>query len=121
MYPYIQKYGKFPIGHPEILTENIQNIENYFGIIYCRVLPPGKLYLPVLPYHSNGKFPLCATCANEHLLTNCNHSDEERCLESTWVSLELNAALIVGYKVVKVFEVWHWNVTEQYNSTTQGG
>ena len=123
LYPYVQKYGKFPIGHPEIITENFKSIDNYFGLIFCRILPPRKLYHPVLPYHANGKllFPLCASCANDQSHTKCNHSDEERCLEATWVSLELNAAVDVGYKVVKVFEVWHWSNTEQYNTTTQSG
>jgi hypothetical protein len=55
LYPYVQKYGQFPIGHPQIITENFRNVDNYFGLIYCRILPPRKLYHPVLPYHTNGK------------------------------------------------------------------
>ena len=33
LYPYIQKYGEFPIGHPEIITENFQSLDKYFGLI----------------------------------------------------------------------------------------
>lgn len=37
LYPYVCKYAVFPIRHPEILTENFQEIEAganpYFGII----------------------------------------------------------------------------------------
>ncbi len=55
LYPYIQKYGKFPIGHPERITENFEQVENYFGLVYCRIIPPRKLYHPVLPYHAKGK------------------------------------------------------------------
>ena len=68
LYPYVQKYGTFPIGHPEIITENFDAcIDNYFGLVFCRILPPRNLYHPVLPYHSNGKllFPLCALCAQQ--------------------------------------------------------
>ena len=35
LYPYVQKYGRFPIGHPQIITENFRNVDNYFGLIYC--------------------------------------------------------------------------------------
>ncbi len=37
LYPFIQKYGKFPIGHQEIITGN------YFGLVYCRIIPPRRL------------------------------------------------------------------------------
>ena len=123
LYPYVQKYGKFPIGHPEIITENFQDLNNYFGLIYCKVLPPRQLYLPVLPYHANGKllFPLCAACAKDQNNDSCLHSDEDRCLESTWVSLELNAAVNEGYKIVKIYEVWNWSTTEQYDTITKEG
>jgi len=29
LYPYIQKYGEFPIGHPIIITENFESIDSY--------------------------------------------------------------------------------------------
>jgi hypothetical protein len=122
LYPYIQKYGKFPIGHPERITENFKQVENYFGLVYCRIIPPRKLYHPVLPYHANGKllFPLCASCANSSQET-CNHSEAERCLEGTWVSLEINVAIENGYKIEKIYEIWHWSVVEQYNPSTKTG
>ena len=44
LYPYIQKNGKFPLGHPQIITENFNSFENYFGLCYCRIIPPRKLY-----------------------------------------------------------------------------
>ena len=122
LYPYVQKYGQFPIGHPQIITENFSEIENYFGLIYCRILPPRKLYHPVLPYHANGKllFPLCAACAHssQH---ECSHSNDERCLEGTWVSLEIKVAIENGYKIDKIFEIWHWRTVEQYNTITKEG
>ncbi len=49
LYPYVQKYGIFPIGHPQVITENFENIDSYlyFGLVFCRVIPPRKLYHPV--------------------------------------------------------------------------
>ena len=41
LYLYIQRYGSFPIGHPEIITENFE----YFGLINCSILPPNNLYI----------------------------------------------------------------------------
>ena len=87
LYPYIQKYGKFPIGHPEVITENFKPIENYFGLIYCKILPPNNLFIPLLPSKINNKlvFALCAACA-EQQLDKCNHNDSEKTLEGTWTS-----------------------------------
>jgi hypothetical protein len=87
-YPYIQKYGRFPLGHPEIIMENFGTIENYFGLIFCKVLPPFNLYIPVLPYKTNNKlmFPLCRKCCEENS-NSCSHNDEERSIEGTWVTL----------------------------------
>ena len=59
LYPFICKYGLFPFGHPTILSqENIDkdNIQQYCGLIKCKVLSPRDLYHPVLPYKSIGKF-----------------------------------------------------------------
>lgn len=47
-YPYVLKYRPFPVGHPEILTDNFGDLRAYFGLIKCRVLPPRGLYHP--PY-----------------------------------------------------------------------
>ena len=46
LYPFVCKYGKFPIGHPEVITENFFDITTkpYDGMIkvcnlmYCNVL-----------------------------------------------------------------------------------
>ena len=70
LYPYIYKYGVFPLGHPTILSqENIDkdNIGQYCGLIKCKVLPPTNLYHPVPPYKTNNKlmFPVCGTCAEQ--------------------------------------------------------
>ncbi len=122
LYPYVQKYCKFPIGHPQIITENFSNIENYFGLVYCRVLPPQDLFIPVLPYHSNGKllFPLCAACSNNKCDT-CNHSPIDRELEGTWVTEEMKEAIKYGYKITTIYEVWHFETTEIYNKETKSG
>jgi hypothetical protein len=122
LYPWVMKYGKFPIGHPNVITEKFDSIENYFGLIKCRVLPPKFLYAPVLPCHINSKlvFPLCFKCAADKS-NKCNHSESERVIEGTWCSMEIEKALEKGYKIKEILEVWHWDKFEQYNRNTKSG
>ena len=76
------------------------------GIIKCSVLPPRKLYHPVLPYNSNFKlmFPLCSACADTMNQGQCTQSEKERCIIVTWVVDEVREAVEMGYIVKLVFE-----------------
>ena len=51
----------------------------------------------------------------------CNHSYEERVLENTWVILEVIEALKWGYKIVELFEIWHFRLREKYNKSDKSG
>ena len=105
LYPWGLKWSVYPVGHPKIITENFQPITAedcpYFGLIECTVLPPRRLLHPVLPYKCNGKlmFPLCRVCAETQHGEYCDHSDEDRALTDSWVSMELMKALEKGYRV----------------------
>ena len=124
LYPYINKVAKYPLKHPTIITEGFaEDLTSYFGLIKCRVLAPEDLHLPVLPLRCNGRlmFPLCATCANELSQTVCRHGDGERSWDGTFVSEELKKALSVGYTVLRVYEIWHWDASAEYNSITKSG
>ena len=121
LYPYVQKYGIFPIGHPTLITENFNNrpFKEYFGVIKCKILPPKQLYTPLLPAHINNKlvFSLCSECASTKSAV-CTHSDDERALKGTWVSLEIMKAIELGYVIQETYEIWHWEETAQYNRLT---
>ena len=41
----------------------------------------------------------------------CPHPDEERALTSTWCSPELEKAVDLGYQVLYIYEVWHFQET----------
>lgn len=109
LYPFICKTGTFPVGHPEVLTENFSMNDllrrKYNGIIKCTVVPPRGLFHPVLPARFNGKliFALCRTCA-EKGATKCDHTDEDRSIKGCWVSLELYKAMDLGYRVCFEFD-----------------
>ncbi|XP_062601051.1 uncharacterized protein LOC134262702 [Saccostrea cucullata] len=118
LYPYVLKHRPFPVGHPEIITDEFQDVRSYFGLIHCRVLPPRDLYHPVLPYRTGGKllFPLCRTCAERQDSTSrdrCPHTDQERSLTGTWVTTELHKALDMGYTLDRIYEVWHFKESSQ--------
>ncbi|XP_062622349.1 uncharacterized protein LOC134283849 [Saccostrea cucullata] len=118
LYPYVLKHRPFTVGHPEIITDEFQDVRSYFGLIHCRVLPPRGLYHPVLPYRTRGKllFPLCRTCAERQDSTSqdrCPHTDQERSLTGTWVTTELHKALDMGYTLERIYEVWHFKESRQ--------
>ncbi|CAC5403265.1 unnamed protein product [Mytilus coruscus] len=85
LYPSVNKYCKYPIGHPITYTDisvddYIKN--NYFGIMKCKILPPKGLYHPVLPYKQLTSdnthkllFGLCRTCMNK-ISFKCKHIDD---------------------------------------------
>ena len=100
----VNKYCVYPVGHPDIITEDFKDVDQYFGLIHCKVIPPRGLYLPVLPYRCQKKlmFPLCRTCAETLQQNPCTHTDEERALTGTWVSEELKLAKEKGYRITQV-------------------
>ena len=118
LYPYINKYGEYPVGHPEIITHpEDQNIHSYFGLAKVDILPPNHLYHPVLPYRCGGKLvmPLCCTCVEEEMPESflnrsyeCSHTAEQRMLRGTWCTPELFKAVELRYTIVGILEVWHF-------------
>jgi hypothetical protein len=84
LYPYVCKYFKFPIGHPTIhVGEACLDVDAMLkkeGLIKCLILPPERLYHPVLPFRCNSKllFCLCKTCALEqNTHSECTHESVE--------------------------------------------
>lgn len=125
LYPSTNKYARYPSGKPTIIYENFDDtIDDYFGLIQCDVLPPTDLYIPVLPCKTpDGKltFALCKTCAFKEQQTPCKHANKSRIFRGVWVSEELKKAVELGYTIIKIHEVWHFEETTQYDPETQKG
>ena len=63
-------------------------------------------------------FVLCEKCAKTENQSICNHSVGDRSLSSTWVSVELQKAVQIGYTLLKVYEVWQYDAITKYDSRT---
>ena len=143
LYPAVLKYMKYPTGHPIRIYNKFQNstLENctgncfystcggkhwklpYFGIIKATFLPPKKLLHPILPLKCNKKlkFPLCQKCAEKENNNTCKCSDSQRSFTHTYCTPEVEVAINMGYKILKIHEVLHWNESEMYNEETKSG
>lgn len=122
LYPFINKTGKSPLGRPQIVTKSFDLLQNYDGLIKCRILPPKHLYMPVLPLKTNNKllFGLCRTCMENQIQT-CYHTNRDRMITGTWVTGEVKKAVEKGYVLDKIFEVWHFERISQYDPQTKSG
>ena len=122
LYTWVNKNGKYPVGHPEIISQpNTADISEFFGLAKCTVLPPEKLYHPVLPLRQNGKltFPLCDTCVEDEMTKPmlershiCNHTNQQRRITGMWCIPELEKPVEKGYTILKIHKVWHFPKTE---------
>ena len=95
LYPSVQKQMPYPVGYPEIITSDFKDITEYFGLVKCKIVPPRKLFHPVLPSKMNGKlmFPLCRKCVEINQKQTCKHNDYDRALTGVWCTPEIKVAL----------------------------
>ena len=124
MYPWVLKTCKFMMYEPEIITRDFDDINTYFGFVMCKILPPRGLYHPILPRVSGGKlkFTLCAKCGDEENQETCLCSDEERALVGVFCTPELHKAVNdLGYRILKIYEIYHFPNTVQYSPETKSG
>ncbi|CAB3980304.1 DNA polymerase [Paramuricea clavata] len=117
LYPYVQKKFQYPTQHPVIVKgRECQNmdINQVFGLIKCKILPPTHLLFPVLPFRSDKlTFPLCCTCVQRQQSETCHHNDEQRALYGTWTSVEIQKALELDYRILIVYEIYHYHKREK--------
>merc|ERR1711988_1131288 len=88
MYPTVMANNIMPFGRhkrwrpPPDFELNLDNIDKYFGFIYCKIEPPKDLLIPLLFKRTDSKltFPLTS-------------------LVNTYCSVEIKEALQLGYKI----------------------
>ena len=107
LYPTVQYYQKY---HPTKIFNPEKYDKSWYGLIKCKVVPPRKLYHPVLPQrikedsYEKLVFTLCKTCAETRNQNECKHTDTQRSFIGTWTTDELNKAIEKGYKVLRTYE-----------------
>lgn len=115
LYPAINNYGTYPVGHPRKIYKDFTG--DYFGFQKCKILAPRELYIPVLPVKVEMEksekliFGLCRTCAETRNAV-CTHSDNERAFIGTWATEEIKLAVEKGYKVLETYEVWDYDKSD---------
>jgi hypothetical protein len=116
-YPFVNARKYYPVGHPITLFKHQlpQSNEDWskaciFGMVKCSITPPPSLLHPVLPYRHQSSllFPLCRSCCHEKHEGFCTHSNAERTLHGTWVTIEIDKAIEMGYKLEEVQEAMHF-------------
>ena len=112
MYPSVMSLEKYyyPVGSPTILKKDMDDVfvplDQLFGLMKCRVVPPTTLYHPFLPRRfESGKVLF----------------DLEPAV-GTWTHIELQRAVAAGYRVTEIFEQHHFPQTSntlfrKYNET----
>ena len=115
LYPTVQYYKKYPIGHPvKIHNPKKYCKKSWYGLIKCKVIAPRKLYHPVLPQriktdsYEKLVFTLCKKCAETRNQSQCKHTESQRSFVGTWTTDEVSKAVDKGYNVIEVYEVWHF-------------
>ena len=65
----------------------------------------------------NGKlmFVLCRKCAETNAQSQCRHLAQDRMLRGVWTTPELFKAIDLGYQLLHVWEVWHFDEWMEYD------
>ena len=67
-------------------------------------------------------FCLCRTCVQTSSTGECTHTeDEDRALTGTWVMDEVRLAVEKGYRILEIYDVYEYQVTQYSPETGDGG
>ena len=95
LYPFINKYGVYPKGHCTTHTSTPwPSMTEGLSLWEVDVECPQDLYHPLL--HSKGELLMF---------------DLRKKTKLIYTNLELNAAIVLGYRVTHIYEAWHWAST----------
>ena len=86
-------------------------------------MPPRNLYHPVFPYTSNITLFSCRSCVYERNISGeCKHlRDNEWALTGTWVLDEVRLAVEKVYRILDIYVVYEYQITQYSRETAEGG
>jgi len=109
LYPWVMATRPLPVGLVTVHKgKDMPDPSQVHGLVFCKVLPPTNLAIPILPYNAHNKllFGLCRTCMETLHTSECTHTDEERAIKGVFCTPELHAALDAGYGIMQTYEIW---------------
>jgi len=127
LYPFVLCSKRFPTGVPEVFeTKQLKEQKTRYwkkkfvthiqadelAVLECKVVPPKRLYFPVLPSHGKDSPFICEENAKKllfHLFPT----------KGVWTSVELGEAVRQGYKIKKITRVLFWNANNTSNEIFQ--
>ena len=95
LYPTVNYYDEYGLGHLKTITENFGDIKQYKGFIDCEIVPPKDLYFPVLP------------TKGEKLVFDLNKK------RGIWTTQEVNKAVEKGYIIKKIHSIKYYERTSR--------
>lgn len=113
LYPYVCSHKEMPIGYPEMYYGEVRPIDiarlyanhedPYFGFAKVRILPNDQDLIGVLPERIDGKL---------------KYTLHEKI--GVWHTEFIHLALDRGYKILEVYEVWHWPLHKRSVTAMRG-
>jgi hypothetical protein len=106
-YPFVCSHRKMPVGVPKCMIGkaidktrlSATHPQSYFGFVRCRVLPNKNDLIAILPARR--------TIDGD---TKLMFDLEEK--EGCWHTELIYLALEHGYKILDIYEVWHWSPSQ---------
>ena len=95
LYPTVNYYDEYGLGHLKTITENFGDLNTYSGFIDCEVSPPKDLYFPVLP------------TKGEKLVFDLKNK------RGIWTTQEVKKAVNKGYKIKKIYSIKYYERTSR--------
>ena len=113
LYSSVQKYEYYPVGHSVIYMGDECDdlpLKSMCSLVKCKVLSPRGLLYTILPCRINGKllFTLYRKCAELNMQEYVHENVDDQCLSEMWCTHKLHGGIKQGYKVLKVYEIYHF-------------
>lgn len=95
LYPYVNKYCAYPLGHPVLISQPPleDGLADWFGLARVTILPPPRLVPPGPPLPPSRQVTLSPLCCLRGAVERCP-SASERCLSSYVRRTRLNRYVV---------------------------
>ena len=121
LYPFVNKTSECPVGHPEVITSDFQDLDQYFGIAKGPNIAASWTLSPRITIQIEWKVKVSLVWHLRRKLISVHCSDEDRAIMGTWCTPESQTAVRLGYQVLKIYEIYHWKERTHYDHENKEG